>query len=52
MALSFTQKGEGCDDHLGALLKALVARGIEFRSVNSQRSSLEDIFITLVGRRR
>ena len=52
MSLSFTQKGEDCDDHLGALLKGLVARGIEFRSVNSQRSSLEDIFITLVGRRR
>jgi ABC-2 type transport system ATP-binding protein len=51
-ALSFTQKGEDCDDHLGALLKTLVARGIEFRSVNSERSSLEDIFIDLVGRRR
>ncbi|MCW2283807.1 ABC-2 type transport system ATP-binding protein [Rhodoblastus acidophilus] len=50
--LSFTQKGEDCDDRLGALLKTLVARGIEFRSVNSERSSLEDIFIDLVGRRR
>jgi ABC-2 type transport system ATP-binding protein len=52
LTLTFTQKGEDCDDHLGALLKALMARGIEFRSVNSQRSSLEDIFIDLVGRRR
>ncbi len=52
MTLAFTQKGEDCDDRLGALLKTLVARGIEFRSVNSERSSLEDIFIDLVGRRR
>jgi ABC-2 type transport system ATP-binding protein len=52
MTLSFTQKGEECDDHLGALLKSLVTQGIEFRSVNSERSSLEDIFIDLVGRRR
>ena len=52
MALSFTQKGDDCDDALAALLKMLVVRGIEFRSVNSRRSSLEDIFIELVGRRR
>ena len=50
--LSFTQKGGDCDDRLGGLLKTLVTRGIEFRSVNSERSSLEDIFIDLVGRRR
>jgi len=52
MALTYTQKGEDCDDRLAALLKILVSQGIEFCSVNSQRSSLEDIFIDLVGRRR
>jgi ABC-2 type transport system ATP-binding protein len=52
MILSFTLKGEACDDYLGVLLKTLVTRGIEFRSVNSERSSLEDIFIDLVGRHR
>jgi len=52
MALTYTQKGEDCDARLAALLKTLVAQGIEFCSVNSQRSSLEDIFIDLVGRRR
>jgi ABC-2 type transport system ATP-binding protein len=52
LTLSYTQTGEDCDGHLGALLKTLVARGIEFRSVNSERSSLEDIFIDLVGRSR
>ncbi|MBB4198635.1 multidrug ABC transporter ATP-binding protein [Rhodoblastus sphagnicola] len=52
MTLSFTQKGQDCDAALAALLKTLVTEGIEFRSVNSERSSLEDIFIDLVGRRR
>jgi ABC-2 type transport system ATP-binding protein len=53
MSLSFTQKGE--DEHdsgLAALLKKLSAQGIDFRSVNTDRSSLEDIFIDLVGKSR
>ncbi len=54
MSLSFTQKGEEDEQAVGLaeLLKELAARNIDFRSVNTDRSSLEDIFIDLVGRSR
>ncbi len=51
LTLSFTQHGEG-EDALAPLLKNMLARNIEFRGVASNRSSLEDIFIDLVGSSR
>jgi ABC-2 type transport system ATP-binding protein len=53
-SLSFTQKGEGeaQDSGLADLLKALSTHGIDFQSVTTSRSSLEDIFIDLVGKSR
>jgi ABC-2 type transport system ATP-binding protein len=52
--LAFTQMGESeaRDDSLARLLKNLVARGIDFSSVQTSQSSLEDIFIDLVGKNR
>jgi ABC-2 type transport system ATP-binding protein len=55
LSLSFTQHGDGDGDHdsgLADLLKNLTARKIDFRAVNTDRSSLEDIFIDLVGKSR
>jgi ABC-2 type transport system ATP-binding protein len=53
LSLSFTQHGDGDHDSgLADLLKNLTARNIDFRSVNTDRSSLEDIFIDLVGKSR
>jgi ABC-2 type transport system ATP-binding protein len=53
LSLSFTQRGEDDrDSGLADLLKNLSARGLDFRSVNTDRSSLEDIFIDLVGKSR
>ncbi|WP_374547956.1 ABC transporter ATP-binding protein [Rhodoblastus sp.] len=54
LTLVFTQTGE-TDPHdggLAGLLKNLAARGIDFASVQSSQSSLEDIFIDLVGKSR
>lgn len=53
-SLTFIRMGEndGKDDSLARLLKNLVARGIDFASVTSSQSSLEDIFIDLVGKSR
>ncbi len=53
-SFAFTQTGESDarDDSLARLLKNLVARGIDFSSVQSSQSSLEDIFIDLVGKSR
>ncbi len=53
-SLAFTQTGESeaRDDSLARLLKNLVARDIDFSSVQSNQSSLEDIFIDLVGKSR
>ena len=53
LSLSYVQKGG--DDHEGRLadlLKNLSAQNLDFRSVNTERSSLEDIFIDLVGKNR
>jgi ABC-2 type transport system ATP-binding protein len=53
LSLSFTQKGaDDNDSGLADLLKQLAARKIDFRTVNADRSSLEDIFIDLVGKSR
>ncbi len=53
LSLSFTQSGDGDHDSgLADLLKNLTARKIDFRTVNTDRSSLEDIFIDLVGKSR
>jgi ABC-2 type transport system ATP-binding protein len=54
MSLAFSQTGEseGRGDSLARLLRSLVDRGIEFSSVQSNQSSLEDIFIDLVGKNR
>jgi len=57
LSLSFTQNGQDDlsydhDSGLADLLKNLTARNIDFRSVNTDRSSLEDIFIDLVGKSR
>ena len=53
LSLSFTQNGDGDHDSgLADLLKTLMARKIDFRTVNTDRSSLEDIFIDLVGKSR
>ncbi len=54
MSLSFTQTGEEDEQAVGLaeLLKELASRNIDFRSVNADRSSLEDIFIDLVGKSR
>ncbi|MCI4678564.1 ABC transporter ATP-binding protein [Rhodoblastus acidophilus] len=52
--LAFTQNGESDarDAGLARLLKSLVARGIDFSAVQTSQSSLEDIFIDLVGKNR
>jgi len=53
LSLSFTQKGEDdSESGLAELLKRLSARGIDFRGITTDRSSLEDIFIDLVGKSR
>jgi ABC-2 type transport system ATP-binding protein len=57
LSLSFTQNGQDDsnydhDSGLADLLKNLTARKIDFRTVNTDRSSLEDIFIDLVGKSR
>ncbi|MDI9849962.1 ABC transporter ATP-binding protein [Rhodoblastus sp. 17X3] len=57
-SLSFTQMGESAghdgskDASLARLLKNLIAQGVDFASVQSSQSSLEDIFIDLVGKSR
>ena len=51
LTLTFTQSGEGADEDGGVaeLLKRLAADGVDFKSINTERSSLEDIFVDLVG---
>jgi ABC-2 type transport system ATP-binding protein len=52
MTLSFTQTSENGEGALARLLKNLVGRGINFAGVHSSQSSLEDIFIDLVGKKK
>ena len=51
--LSFTLAGEGAHEEsaVADLLKQLVATGVDFSAINTSRSSLEDIFVDLVGKR-
>lgn len=56
LTLSFTFKGEGeaeddvSDGGAADLIKRMAAIGIDFKTINMQRSSLEDIFVSLVGK--
>jgi ABC-2 type transport system ATP-binding protein len=54
MSLCFTQVGDsgGQEASLSRLLKNLMAFGVDFTSVQTSQSSLEDIFIDLVGKSR
>ena len=50
--LSFTLAGEGeSDAGVADLLKQLAALGIDLKTIDMSRSSLEDIFVDLVGKR-
>jgi ABC-2 type transport system ATP-binding protein len=53
LTLSFVQGGEGDeeDGSVANLLKRLAVLGIDFKTINMNRSSLEDIFVGLVGKR-
>jgi len=53
LTLSFTQKGEGDVEDGGAadLIKQFAAQGVDFKTIEMHRSSLEDIFVDLVGKR-
>ena len=53
LTLSLTLAGEGAGEDAGVadLLKRLIAKGIDFRTIDTSRSSLEDIFVDLVGRK-
>ncbi|CAL4868381.1 MULTISPECIES: ABC transporter ATP-binding protein [Asticcacaulis] len=51
--LTFTLTGEGDSEDAGVadVLKALMERKVDFKSVNTKRSSLEDIFVDLVEKK-
>jgi len=51
LALVLAGESEEDDDRIADLLKQLATRSIDFKTVNTSRSSLEEIFIDLVGRR-
>jgi ABC-2 type transport system ATP-binding protein len=53
LTLSLTVPANGDDPDGGAadLIKRLASAGIDFKSIDMSRSSLEDIFVTLVGKR-
>ncbi|WP_343061129.1 ABC transporter ATP-binding protein [Prosthecomicrobium pneumaticum] len=51
LSLVLDGETEDDDDSIAALVKALSARGIDFKTINTTRSSLEEIFIDLVGSR-
>jgi ABC-2 type transport system ATP-binding protein len=53
LTLVFTQSGEGAaeDGGVADLVKQLASSGIEFKTIETSRSSLEDIFVDLVGKR-
>jgi ABC-2 type transport system ATP-binding protein len=50
MVLTMSRAGGGEESGVADLVKALAARGIEFTSIDTARSSLEDIFVDLVGK--
>ena len=53
LTLSFTFSGEEGEEDGGVadLVKRLAAKGVDFKTINMNRSSLEDIFVDLVGER-
>ena len=53
LTLSFTQAGEGDAEDGGAadLIKQFALNGIDFKTIEMHRSSLEDIFVDLVAKR-
>jgi len=53
LTLTFTLSGENEHDENGVadLLKRLATAGVDFRSIDMRRSSLEDIFVNLVEKR-
>ena len=52
MTLTFVFAGEGEAEDGGAadLIKRMAAEGIDFKTIHMERSSLEDIFVKLVGK--
>jgi ABC-2 type transport system ATP-binding protein len=52
LTLSFTLAGEGEEEETGVadLLRKLASMGVDFKTINMDRSSLEDIFVGLVGK--
>jgi ABC-2 type transport system ATP-binding protein len=53
LTLSVTVAGESetADHSVSTLVKRLIAGGVDFKTINITKSSLEDIFIDLVGKR-
>jgi ABC-2 type transport system ATP-binding protein len=53
LTLVFTQSGEGAAEDRGVadLVKQLASCEVEFKTIETSRSSLEDIFVDLVGKR-
>ncbi len=51
LTLTLTMKGETGDEDVSAadLVKRLAAANIDFKAIDMKRSSLEDIFVSLVG---
>ncbi len=53
LTLSFTLTGRGGEGRTAAspiCVKRLAAKGVDFKTINMNRSSLEDIFVDLVGK--
>jgi len=51
LSLTLTGESEADDSGVADLLKRLAARGVDFKTINMSRSSLEDIFVDLVGKK-
>ena len=47
--LTYVVHGEGAQSGVAEVLRALIERGLSFADVHTEQSSLEDIFVTLVG---
>ncbi|HEX2147984.1 MAG TPA: ABC transporter ATP-binding protein [Pseudorhizobium sp.] len=51
VALIYEYQGEAEQGRIATLLATLAAHGIEYRDLSTRQSSLEDIFVELVGQR-
>jgi ABC-2 type transport system ATP-binding protein len=51
LSLSVPANGENPDGGAADLVKRLASAGVDFKTIDMSRSSLEDIFVTLVGKR-